>query len=480
MAHLHASLSGQGIDDADFPQVESLPTQNSQDTCLSGGSFGDRSSPVHQDGQSENWHLEEQSIAPDRSSVRGHFDALPETIPASMPTQKLRNHRYSIVKPAELDCSETCSTNRRSSPFNMHDVGDEWQLDDGESEAQQLSPSIESDDEPAQKSNADPKPKAQTPNAYPKTGGKVYNTRPRRHVSYADGTSDVGDDGQAAQAPPKAAGKQPPKWKASPPKTYGAATKKSQPKSKAAQKKSPPQKTVSPSGAKKKRKQRAKTPLPFDDETQTIRPNPPATPPVSVKRSTKRQKIARRPPRLLSPELEINDEAERPTSSELASPPQPNMADTEVMREPLQKTLEPQAMAQSDLPDPVDVQHDSPLGDLYMSPQDRATETRGNSILSDSTNITSITSPSVSEIRKPIAAIPVRQPASNHISPPSSIPLAEGVGNSMEYGMPRQHLPLRELSLIMSNTVAKRCSDMQDKLQEINGVSGATSYLEVF
>ncbi|ATY59803.1 hypothetical protein A9K55_005447 [Cordyceps militaris] len=461
------TLSDEGIDDDDLRDMQPQ-RQNDHWSC---GSMGRPSSPSRGNSRDARWDFQEDASLHEFSSAQPRNDQLPETVP--IPSQ-LEMHNGAIKtteKSNYLDISETCSTARRSTPCVGSDLDHPWDFIHERSEVSHLSasdadepaaPAVEQPDKASRSAGA---PQTTNPEQQKK---KAYNTRSRANISYMDGLSSSDEDAPDAAASPDKAPRPPAQKtakKASPIKVSGPnPTKSISPKDNqpAARAESESPQT----GERRKKRQRRKTPLPIDEETQTVQAKLPATPPVSEQRPKKRLK--RQPRRLLT--LEKSQPRTKNKKQKNASPV-PILVATSPELGSEQPAQEPQSPSSENGRSPSH-SHD------YVAVVDRDDEEDDGSSMSDSTLSTELTTPSAIPSLRRVSSfqIPVVQPPQPLPLPPPSPSVFKQVRDSIEL-IPSTRPPfISELSTVMSRNASKRDEDIGQRLEEIHKRVGL--YLE--
>ncbi|OAR02231.1 hypothetical protein LLEC1_03821 [Akanthomyces lecanii] len=451
--HVHSTLSDEGIDDDDLMGVEGQ--QQSDDR--SRGSIGHPSSAAQSNVDDVDWGFRPFS------SAQPHDEQLPETVPIPSQLEDIRTKTIETIEGRNrLDFSETCTTAHRSSPFNMIDaLIDPFEFVPRQSQMQHLSASI--DGEPADIIGQRPSKASKSARASPRRAPtqrreKPYNTRSGPQVSYADGDSsfDGEDDSDVVSSPDIA----------SRPRAQNA-NKKTSPKEVkapgAVKKVSPKRKRLearvddeSPQATeRRKRKQRPKTPLPIDDETQRVPITLPTTPPVTDQRPKRYQKRqSKRPP------------ATKPKARGKNKKPQ-NAAPAAAL-----VTTSPELGSEQPAQVPSDAHSDNACTALHetapLDDFDQNEEAQDGISIAESTHSTSMTTPSMQPSPQRISSMQVpllsRQP-----QPPPSLPLGfEDVQDSVE-SVPAARPPfMGDLSALVPRNASRRDEDICHRLQEIH------------
>ncbi|KAM3512558.1 hypothetical protein MY11210_003821 [Beauveria gryllotalpidicola] len=440
---------------------------------LSHASTGPRSSPARGNSQDGEWQLEGDAPLHEFSSAQTNDEQLPETAPIPSQLVEIRDAPMNATRrSARLDLSETCSTTRRSTPCSSDDFIGPWDFVSVQSEVSHLSASEEAE-EPAGPAIEHPKtplkgvvvPSKRKSEQQQK---RPYNTRAKPKISYADGesSSDEEDESEIV-APPETAART--SAKKSTKKVSPAKDNAANPAKKPSLKKQEPEKRdeteiprVRENG---KRKQRRKTPLPIDDETQTVPTTLPATPPVSDQRPKKRQKCQTRRAPAATGLIPCNKNHGQENTSPAA---RPNTTSPELGSD--QPLHVPSSVGSENRRAPC-LGH-SPLVDIVQDDEDQ--DASSVVVSAHSTEMTTPGAlPSPRRISSMQAPAPSYQPLPRPLSPPSVL---ENVRESIEFMPVTRPALAGDLSLLMSRNVSRRDEDIGHRLQEIHKRIGI--YLE--
>lgn len=506
--HKHSTLSDDGVEDDDLMDMAS-EQHPGDESFLSRGSLGAASSPDRGNQANANspWLFDDIAPLTQFSSVPVNGAPLPETVPIPPQMQNLHlQHAANAAKRSRVDVSETCSTARRSSPCNPDYNSQIWEFDaDSESSRDAVPPStsIKNKKEAASKTKAvksNKKPQSQKQVREIKT----YNTRPRRKIVYADdGNGSEDDDDVEEQCIPStqnATGERPkqPAKKSSPKiNSTEKSTKDASPKNTT----SPCEDLNAPRGSastrEKKRKQRPKAPLPFDEETQVILFRRPATPPVSERRSKKRAKRRVSASVYVSSDEEVEDTivvasdmlSEDEDFSELCEPDEQLESRSD---RPCEGSDVKRPASASPAASQVDEAREANHGEVqeknnrdtnqasssraeaHKIPSAQPVEERRDSTVADSTESTNMTSPCASERSKtsPEIRAPVELPQAQPLVVPSSTRV-DDTTSSIFSALRAQQEYFGGLGIMASRHASRKDEDVSRRFQDVHGVSGS-------
>ncbi|KAM3488360.1 hypothetical protein MY3957_008343 [Beauveria namnaoensis] len=469
--HLHSTLSDEGIEDDELRDIELQRHRGP----LSHSSTGPRSSPARGHSLDGEWQLEGDAPLHEFSSAHPDDGQLPETAPIPSGLVEIRDAPMNATRrPARLDLSETCSTTRRSTPCSSDHFIGPWDFVSVQSDVSHLSASEEAE-EPAGPAIEHPKKPPQKAVVLPskrkseQQQKRPYNTRAKPKISYADGDSSSDEEDEFEEvAPPETAARASAKKstkKMSPVKNNATKpAKKPSPKTQEPEKRD--ESEVLRVRENGRRRQRRKTPLPIDDETQTVPITLPATPPVSAHRPRKHQKCqTQKAPAAsrLKPYSKNNDQENTPQAARPNTSTSPQLGSDQPLHLP--SSIGSENMRVSCL------EH-SPLADIVQDDEDQDVSSMMVSVHS-----TEVTTPGAPPSPKRISSmqgpIPSYQPLPRPTSPPR---VFENVRESIEFMPVTRPALAGDLSLLMSRNVSRRDEDIGHRLQEIHKRIGI--YLE--
>ncbi|OAA77063.1 hypothetical protein LEL_06747 [Akanthomyces lecanii RCEF 1005] len=466
--HVHSTLSDEGIDDADLMDIE--PQQRSDH--WSRGSIGRPSSAAQSNVEEVDWQFQEDAAPGPFSSAQTHDEQLPETVP--IPSQ-LEDIRLTTIETIEgrdcLDFSETCTTAHRSSPFAMNDAMDNpFEFVSRQSQMTHLPASEDGEpasllgERPGKTSKRAKVPRKTAAEQMPK---KPYNTRSGPKVSYADGESSSDEDNDLEEVSSLDAAShsraQNANKKTSPDKSMARrAAKEASPKRKRREERVDSK--ITQTAETRRRRQRPKTPLPIDDETQRVPTTLLTTPPVTDQRPKKCQKRQSQRLSAVKPKPQANNK-----KPENASPAAGPMTGSEELGS------EQSAHVLSDARS--DNGRTQLCGPAHPGDVDQNEEEQDGSSVAESIHSTRMTIPSVQPSPQRISSMQVPLPF-HQLPPPLSLPLvSQDVQDSIE-SMPAARPPLMgDLSILMSRNVSRRDEDIGHRLQEIHKASAGISLL---
>ncbi|TQV90409.1 hypothetical protein IF1G_10888 [Cordyceps javanica] len=462
------TLSDEDIDDEDMTGMES----QRQHDHWSHGSIGPPSSPAQDNTQEARWQFQADAVLHEFSSAQHNDEQLPETVPIPSQLEELGDGAGKSTNGRNyLDMSETCSTARRSSPCKGDDLDHPWDFVNEQSIPSDLSVSNSTGEHDSsiveevcasQAVEALPEKKSEEQQKRP------YNTRSRANISYAPSEhASTQEDPRTLSSPNFASESRAkkPRRKVSPAKNNTTnSTRRTSPRhlktTEQADNKSP--QTLE----KRKRRQRRKTPLAIDEETQTVQTTLPATPPVSAQRPMKRQR----------------HQLKQALAKQQAKPPTRNKEQQIVSPAPARKVDHVQHGPDQpvQLPSSPDSENKRSMSlssdaapdiNLHQNGQD-------DSSIADSIQSTEMTTPStlpslrrISSIQIPITS---HQPLTSHSSPSVS----HEIRQSNEAGAMMRPPLVRNLSTIVPRIVSRGEEDIGHRLQEIHKVGRVALYLQ--
>ncbi|KAM3441579.1 hypothetical protein NHJ13734_002803 [Beauveria thailandica] len=460
--HLHSTLSDEGIEDNELRNIELLRHRGP----LSQASTGPRSSPARDNFLDGEWQLEGDAPLHEFSSARQNDGQLPETAPIPSQLVEIRDAPMNATRrPARLDLSETCSTTRRSTPCSSDDFAGPWDFVSVQSDVSHLSASEETE-EPAGPAIDQPNPPQKgvvvpSKRKSEQQQKRPYNTRAKPKISYADGESSSDEENEPeVVAPPETAARASAKKstrKMSPAKDNAAKpAKKPSPKKQGPEKRD--ESAIPRVRENKKRRQRRKTPLPIDEETQTVPTTLPATPPVSDQRPKKQQKYQTRK---APAETRLNPCSKNSGQENTPSAARPNTSTSPKLGSD-QPLHVPSSVGSEDMR--ASCLDHSPLADIVQDDEDQDVSSMVVSVHS-----TEMTTPGALPSPKLISSIQAPVPSYQPLPRPMSPALVfENVKESIESIPIIRPAPAGDLSLLMSRNVSRRDEEIGHRLQEIH------------